>query len=130
MDDTSGSDGKNCRLDTAPVLHAATRQLSPVDTARLHCLDCGELTSVAAWLAAAQVCPKCGGHMLEAVYPKLAERLPSLLGGDTRHGKGLWRYLDLLPVNDARAIVSFGEGDAPLERWRFLEEIAAEFGID
>ena len=36
----------------------------------------------------------------------------------------MWRYFDVLPVNDRKNIVTAGEGLVPIDRWEFLEEYA------
>ena len=53
-------------------------------------------------------CPDCGGPV-EAVYD--LDRIRATLN---TAGRGLWRYIDLLPVRDPAHSVSLGEGDTPL----------------
>ena len=79
-------------------------------------------------LAKALVCPKCGKtlslgevHQLcECGSPLLVqydlEKAKETLNRNSFHGRGanLWRYLELLPVQDDRNIVTLGEGYTPL----------------
>lgn len=79
-------------------------------------------------LAKALVCPKCGKtlslgevHQLcECGSPLLVqydlEKAKETLNRNSFHGRGanLWRYRELLPVQDDRNIVTLGEGYTPL----------------
>jgi threonine synthase len=53
-----------------------------------------------------RVCPACDGDV-EFRYDYAGARLD-------RDLPGIWRFFDLLPVDDPRAIVTLGEGDTPL----------------
>jgi len=67
-------------------------------------------------------CPTCNGHHINAIYPKLnSEVIKKCLSSNSM---GMKKYVDLLPINDIENIVSFGEGDVPVEKWSFLEEFA------
>ncbi len=91
-------------------------------------------------LAKALVCPKCGEtlslgevHQLcECGSPLLVqydlEKAKETLNRNSFHGRGanLWRYRELLPVQDDRNIVTLGEGYTPLF---LLEKAGRKSGI-
>jgi len=58
-------------------------------------------------------CPVCGGEWLDARYDyeALRERLPDLLAGRPFN---MWRYWELLPLQDPANILTLGEGGTPL----------------
>lgn len=65
---------------------------------------------------------------LRVEYPDLTkEKLLQVLAAKDLPN-GLWRYFDFLPLNHRENIVSYGEGDVPIERWEFLEEFARAQG--
>ena len=59
------------------------------------------------------LCPACGKPLL-ARYDLDAARAALSRAELSRRGKSLWRYRELLPVDDEAAIVSLGEGMSPL----------------
>ncbi|MEM1711031.1 MAG: pyridoxal-phosphate dependent enzyme, partial [Nitrososphaerota archaeon] len=71
-------------------------------------------------------CPRCG-DLLDIVYDlgEEASRIPWLRNFESRP-LGVWRYRELLPVEDHRLIVSMNEGGTRLIRCRNLER---ELGI-
>ncbi len=78
----------------------------------LECLRCGAHLSYDQPPAA---CPQCGFNVLDVRYDYSALRklLPELL----RHRPfNMWRYLELLPLQDPANIVTLGEGGTPLFR--------------
>ncbi|MDW7759102.1 MAG: pyridoxal-phosphate dependent enzyme [Acidobacteriota bacterium] len=97
----------------------------------LQCLFCQARTdSFQAWFRHGQQCPKCGGGQADVIYPRNGRTLQKILHNHTVAMPGLWRYIDVLPINDKRNIVSAGEGVVPIDRWRFFERTAKEvFGI-
>ncbi len=87
------------------------------------CWDCGHAMD---WdgHSPKEACPACGGNVLTVTYPGLtADRLRRIIEDDTGV-EGLWRYFEVLPLQDRANIVSRGEGAVPIERWSFLEEFA------
>ena len=46
------------------------------------------------------------------------------LNGNAGSRSGMWRYFNFLPLQEAENIVSCGEGEVPIDRWTFLEEMA------
>lgn len=44
--------------------------------------------------------------------------------------EGLWRYRNFLPLRASSNIVTAGEGNAAIERWPFLEQYAANYGVE
>ncbi len=58
-------------------------------------------------------CPRCGGEWLDARYDyeSLKEQLPGLL---TTRPFTMWRYWELLPLQDPANILTMGEGGTPL----------------
>jgi threonine synthase len=76
----------------------------------IRCLDCGQTTN---YHPAKITCPQCGSQWSQAEYEyaKIAEiwkkELPS-------RPYDLWRYLELLPVNNPNTSLKLGEGWTPL----------------
>jgi threonine synthase len=74
------------------------------------CLDCGHFSS---YSPGSSTCPQCGAGWLEARYDyksirkKLLEQLPN-------RPFDIWRFRELLPINDHHPIISMGEGGTPL----------------
>jgi len=88
---------------------------------RLYCTKCGaEISDFGQWFAQGQKC-SCGCSRAEIRYAADYSRLSELLEGAAH---GLFHYFDFLPLNDRANAVSLGEGTVPLERWKFLEDIA------
>lgn len=84
----------------------------------LECIDCGAEYSS---LEVVYTCRKCEG-LLSVEYDK--SEIPS--GLDKTWGRrslSVWRYLELLPVEDKEKIVSIGEGGTSLNRCQKLSEI-------
>lgn len=63
----------------------------------------------------AATCPVCGQDWLDVSYDlaAVAPRWKEKLG---QRGASLWRYRELLPIQDGRFVVSLGEGWTPLLR--------------
>ncbi len=76
------------------------------------------------WFEANQKCPD-GSARVEIVYLNDRKKILELIDKKARP-QSLWHYFDLLPLNDEKNIVSFGEGIVPMERWEFLERYALE----
>ena len=65
------------------------------------------------------VCPRCQGHL----YLKFdLDRLKEVMTKEGLEGDSLWRYKEVLPIDDERNIVSLGEGMTPLLKCRNLGE--------
>jgi threonine synthase len=90
---------------------------------RLRCIGCGAEYSGSARLYS---CPACG-DLLDVVYELDDEvfKIPWLRNFESRP-LGVWRYRELLPVEDLRRVVSMNEGGTRLIRCRNLER---ELGI-
>jgi len=71
------------------------------------------------------VCSVCGGPLL-AIYDLEAVKVKLDRKDLDRRGPNMWRYRELLPVNDIENIVSLGEGFTPLIK---LERVSKELGI-
>lgn len=69
-------------------------------------------------------CPKCHSHHLNVIYPTLSKK--DFLHAFNSDEVGLRRYKKMLPIHDENNIISFGEGNMPLDRWEFLEDFAKE----
>jgi threonine synthase len=78
----------------------------------IECLDCGkqELDS-----PLTPACPHCGSQWREARYdyPALSKTLPTIFASRPFN---LWRYRELLPVQNPNPDLSLGEGGTPLIR--------------
>lgn len=90
----------------------------------LECSRCGERHEAA---VPRNLCARCGSGPLMAKY-----HLARVAGDLKREALktrqfDIWRYRELLPINDPRHIVSMGEGWTPLVR---LERISAELGLE
>jgi threonine synthase len=90
---------------------------------RLHCIGCGAEYPGSARLYS---CPACG-DLLDVIYDldEEASRIPWLKNFESRP-LGVWRYRELLPVEDYRRAVSMNEGGTRLIRCRNLER---ELGV-
>ena len=75
-------------------------------------MDCGHK---APYFPTSTTCPKCDSQWREAEYnyEAIAKELPSLLSS---RGFDLWRYKELLPVQNPNVSLSLGEGGSPLIR--------------
>ncbi|MCC7360237.1 MAG: pyridoxal-phosphate dependent enzyme [Anaerolineales bacterium] len=75
------------------------------------CADCGRVS--AALPASAFQCPHCGSEWLEARYDyaTLGPHWPGLVA---LRSKDIWRYKELLPLENADNAVRLGEGGTPL----------------
>ncbi|NWG16138.1 MAG: threonine synthase [Chloroflexi bacterium] len=71
-------------------------------------------------------CPSCGENLLEAVYDFDRMNIPDWVETVKRRRPNLWRYREVLPVQDAANIVSLGEGGTPLIKSHAL---AASLGL-
>lgn len=78
----------------------------------IKCLDCGY---VAPYYPTSTNCPKCNSQWREAEYDydAIGKTLPALLAA---RPFDLWRYRELLPVNNPNLSLSLGEGGSPLLR--------------
>lgn len=78
----------------------------------IKCLDCGHS---APYFPSSTTCPKCGSQWREAEYDyELVGR--TLLEKLKMREQNLWRYRELLPVNNPNTTLSLGEGYTPLVR--------------
>lgn len=78
----------------------------------IKCLDCGHN---APYFPSSTTCPKCGSQWREAEYDyELIGR--TLLEKLKMREQNLWRYRELLPVNNPNTTLSLGEGYTPLVR--------------
>ncbi len=93
------------------------------------CKSCGHrIESFKEWFQHGQKCPECGKNFVDTQYTASPEKLKDLIF-NAKDVKNLWHYFDFLPLDDAKNIVSAGEGVSPVSRWDFLEEVAKkEFG--
>ncbi len=88
------------------------------------CRTCGyEIKDFKEWFEHNQKCTKCGSGKIYTVYSTPQERISELINTENEP-KSLWHYFDFLPLNDKKNIVTDGEGVAPIERWKFLEDYA------
>lgn len=71
------------------------------------------------------LCTECG-NLLEAIYDYDGIRAHVDRGEVAASRRGVWRWSALLPVLDAKAIVSLGEGDTPMLR---CDRLADAIGV-
>ena len=76
------------------------------------------------WFSSGQKCPECGSIEMEVVYSQGLSAFKASLNGKAGSRSGMWRYFNFLPLHEAENIVSCGEGQVPIDRWTFLEEMA------
>jgi threonine synthase len=101
-----------------------------VATRWLECQNCGaSIGSFMDWQSTRQVCPGCESGFVHYQYARDYEDLVYLIRRST-DPLGPWRYRDFMPVEHLGNIVSSGEGNVAIERWRWLEEIARDYSID
>jgi threonine synthase len=91
----------------------------------LRCVLCGvEIDGFARWFASEQRCPECGSDRADVVYRTATPKIKNLFNRPPNGLPGMWRYFDILPVNDRKNVVTAGEGLVPIDRWEFLEDYA------
>ena len=91
----------------------------------LRCVLCGaEVDGFSRWFASDQRCPECGSDRADVVYRTPAAKIRRLFDSPPNGMPGMWRYFDILPVNDRKNVVTAGEGLVPIDRWEFLEDYA------
>jgi threonine synthase len=106
--------------------HAATGDPGPDDPVRrprivgLRCKNCGRAEP----LGPSYVCPACFGG-LEVVFDGAAVRAQVSRSLIESRGPGIWRYLELLPVEAAPA-AGLAVGSSPLIR---ADRLASEIGL-
>jgi threonine synthase len=77
---------------------------------QLVCVDCGHTLP---FTPSVSGCPNCRSEWLEARYD-YADIGPHLIQRLATRGKDLWRYRELLPVQDMDNVITLGEGGTPL----------------
>jgi threonine synthase len=82
-----------------------------------------KINSFKEWFANNQKCPSCGKSHIKTIYSTDKEKFKELISKDAKP-ESLWHYFDFLPLNNKENIITEGEGIAPIERWKFLEEYA------
>jgi threonine synthase len=87
----------------------------------LRCRECGAEYE----LQATHVCEMCFGPV-DAVYDESVLRKTVTRSRIEDGPKSMWRYRDLLPVEDSVAVVTLGEGLTPLVH---AERLGAELGL-
>ncbi|MDZ4771147.1 MAG: threonine synthase [Chloroflexota bacterium] len=90
----------------------------PVSTSiMLECINCKTRVPLDKRVAG---CPNCGEVILEARYD--LDRIDAAAWLKTLRGRkeGLWRYREVLPIQDTSHIVSLGEGGTPLIKSKAL----------
>ena len=76
-------------------------------------LRCGKCSSALNRTDKAMTCPKCGGA-LDTIYDYGIIRETFSKEGLKNRPQSVWRYLELLPVDDSRQVVTIGEGGTRL----------------
>src|SRR2546429_5103156 len=100
----------------------ALSKLSPVPkVVGLRCRECGAEYE----LQATHVCEMCFGP-LDAVYDKAVLKKTVSRQRIEQGPKSMWRYRDLLPVEDSVSVVTLGEGFTPLVK---ADRLGAELGL-
>ena len=84
---------------------------APTKHIELHCTNCGH---VMAYGARQSTCPRCDEDILEAHYDMENLRKVNWPALVSRRKPGLWRYHELLPLNNLSHIVTMGEGGTPM----------------
>src|SRR5438132_1846693 len=87
----------------------------------LRCRECGAEYE----LHATHVCEMCFGP-LDAVYDQAALKKVVSRQRIEQGPKSMWRYRDLLPIEDSVAVVTLGEGMTPLIK---ADRLGAELGL-
>ena len=87
----------------------------------LRCRECGAEYE----LQATHVCEMCFGP-LDAVYDYAALKKRVTRASIEQGPPSIWRYRDLLPVEDATPVVTLGEGFTPLVK---ADRLGAELGL-
>jgi threonine synthase len=82
---------------------------------RIMCSQCGEVVPRDQYH---RVCPRCGGD-IEFHYDYANARLD-------RDLPGIWRFADLLPIDDPASIITLGEGQTPLLPAKLASEVGCQ----
>ena len=123
MTDTIATDARTPARSMMPVPVQTGVILDPALRPRvvgLQCKNCGRPEAIGPRF----VCPACFGG-LEVVYDREAIRAQVSRARIESRGPGIWRYLELLPVDDAPAR-GLAVGSSPLIR---ADRLASEIGI-
>lgn len=92
---------------------------------KFKCSACGNVvSSFHQWFDSGQKCPKCGDLYSKTIYNTDVD-YKSLLSEKCINN--LWHYFDILPLNSKENITTVGEGVSPIEKWKYLEEIAKKY---
>jgi threonine synthase len=99
-----------------------------LNTAREHhieleCINCHTRVPLDKKVAG---CPNCGENILEARYDLGRINVKDWLEVIKRRRSDLWRYREVLPIDDSANIVSLGEGGTPLIK---SQALAASLGL-
>ncbi len=91
------------------------------------CKACGAvIENFSKLFSGEQKCIGCSSDHVEVIYKNTKARLKRIFSTNGTKRDDMWRYLDVLPVNDSKNIVSFNEGNVAIERWKFLERFAKQ----
>jgi len=88
---------------------------------KLYCPACGYSEDYTRILEA---CPNCDGHYLDVIYE--ADEPLDWPASLRDRDQNMWRYRELLPIQDDQAIVTMGEGYTPLIK---SENLGAMLGL-
>lgn len=97
---------------------------------KLVCENClGTINSFKDWFVHDQRCSHCKSIHSKVVYTSNYKKLENLYNQKTL--TSLFDYIDFLPLEQEKNIVSYNEGTVPIEEWSFLNDYAKkEYGID
>lgn len=96
----------------------------------LKCAQCGtEIADFRDWFMGQQKCLECISSSVYVVYSRHPDVLAALFSDPPRlkQTHNMWRYFEMLPVNDRDNIVTAYEGAVPVDRWQFLEAVAGDY---
>jgi threonine synthase len=94
------------------------------------CVSCGKtFGGFDEWFSIGKKCPGCGKERIEAFYCDYGN-IKSLIYRNECKTNTIWRYFDYLPLENKDNIVSCGEGDINVERWKCLERYALSLNIN
>jgi threonine synthase len=96
----------------------------------LQCAQCGtRIADFRDWFRGRQQCLECRSGSVSVVYSKHPVVLEDLFSDlqRLRQTHNMWRYFEMLPVNNRDSIVTANEGAVPIDRWQFLETAAKNY---
>ena len=97
----------------------------------IQCTKCSNrIKNFDAWYKQGQACNECGSSFADVNYISIKKNLEAAIEARKPKLKGIYRYFDILPVENELNCITAGENDVSIDRWLFLEKYALKFGVN